>query len=165
MNDFNIMETSQLFAVSKNTIFKTLVCNLSTGWMLWLVLLIGIVLTIFGCIADVRFLILGLIICLTVVPSMAFFIFVRYMFATEIVANLLDHTIERRHNGYLLRIYRPVNPDEHVEDGKTWIECGRFTLFDSNIVKTKTISQYEVLFLKDSPLSVLYVPRFLQEDV
>lgn len=157
------METPQLFAVSRNTIFKTLICNPSTGWMLWLVLLVGLALTVFGCIADVRFFILGLIICLTVVPSMAFFIFVNYMFATEMVANLLDHTVERRYHGYLVRIFRPVGPDEHVEDGKTWIECGRFTLFDSNIVKIKTINQYKVIFLKDSPLSILYVPKNLQE--
>lgn len=157
------METSQLFAVSRNTIFKTLICNPSTGWMLWLVLFIGLALTVFGCIADVRCVILGLIICLTVAPSMAFFIFVNYMFATEMVANLLDHTVERHPHGYLVRIYRPVGPDEHVEDGKTWIECGMFTLFDSNIVKEKTTNQYKVIFLKDSPLSILYVPIYLQE--
>ncbi len=153
------METSKLFAVSRNTIFKTLLSNPSTGWMLWLALLIGLAVTVYGCFADVRCLILGLIICLSVVPSMAFFIFVNYMFATEMVANLLDHTVERHNKGYLVRIYRPVNPDEQVEEDKTWIECGRFTLFDSNIVKQKTTSEYEVLFYKDSPLSILYVPR------
>ncbi|MDE5870566.1 MAG: hypothetical protein K2H22_01265 [Muribaculaceae bacterium] len=145
--------------MSRNTIFKTLVLTPSIGWILWLVLLIGLFLTALGCFVDMRYLLLGLIVCLTVLPTMAFFIFVNYMFASEMVANLLNHTVERRSNGYLLRIYRPANQDDPLENGKTWIESGRLTFFDSNVVRTKTTSEYEVVFLKDSPLSILYVPR------
>lgn len=75
------------------------------------------------------------------------------------VANLLHHTIERKPNGFLLRIYRPANQDEPIEAGKTWIESGRLTLFDSNIIRKKNTNKYEVFFFKESPLSTLFVPK------
>ncbi len=153
------METPQPFTVSRNTIFKTLVCTPSTGWVLWIIFSLGLFFIGIGCFVDLRYLILGLIVCLTVVPTTAFFIFVNYMFASEMVANLLHHTVERRPSGYLLRIYRPANQDDPIEVGKTWIESGRLSFFDSNIVRTKTSSKYQVIFLKDSALSILFVPR------
>ncbi len=153
------METCRPFTVSRNTIFKTLIFTPRTGWLLWIVLVIGLILSIFGCFYDPRYLVLGLIVCLTVLPAMAFFLFVNYMFASEMVANLLNHTVERRHNGYLLRIFRPADQSDPIEKDKEWIESGRLTFFDYNIVKTKMTSEYEVVFLKDSPLTILYVPR------
>ena len=153
------METSQPFTVSRNTIFKTLILTPSTGWSIWVVFLIGVILTAIGCFVDLRYLILGLIVILTVIPAMAFFLFVNYMFATEMVANLLHHSVERKPNGYVVHIFRPADPEEPFEKGKTWIENGRLTLLDSNVVKTKTTAEYEVVFFKDSPLGILYVPR------
>ena len=153
------MEPTRPFTVSRFTIFKTLVITPSTGWPLWIIFIIGLLLTLFGCLVDIRYLVLGLIVILTALPAMAFFLFVNFMFATEMVANLLNHTLERRQNGYLLRIYRPADQSDPVEKDKEWIESGRLTFFDYNIVKTKTTVDYEVIFLKDSPLSILYVPR------
>ena len=153
------METSQPFTVSRNTIFKTLILTPSTGWSIWVVFLIGIILTAIGCFVDLRYLILGLIVILTVIPAMAFFLFVNYMFATEMVANLLHHSVERKPNGYMVHIFRPADPEEPFEKDKTWIENGRLTLLDSNVVRTKTTAEYEVIFFKDSPLGILYVPR------
>lgn len=154
------MENLQPFTVSRSTIFKTLILSPSTGWLLWIVLAIGLGLIIIGCIVDLRYLILGLIVCLTMLPTMAFFLFVNYMFASEMVANLLHHTVERRDHGYLLRIFRPADQSDPIEAGKTWIESGRLTFFDSNVVRIKTTAEYEVVFLKNSPLSILYVPRY-----
>ncbi|MDE5813471.1 MAG: hypothetical protein K2H72_04220 [Muribaculaceae bacterium] len=154
------METSQPFTISRATIFKTVILSPSTGWILWIVFAIGAILTALGCFLDVRYLLLGLIMILTVLPSMAFFLFVNYMFASEMVANLLNHTIERRPNGYLLRIFRPADQNDPKEKDKEWIESGRLTFFDYNIVKIKTTTQYEVIFLKDSPLTILFVPRY-----
>lgn len=153
------MEPSQPFTISRNTIFWTLITTPSTAWILWTVLIIGLALSVFGAIFDMRYLIMGLIVCLTVVPTMAFFLFVNYMFASEMVANLLHHTIERHNKGYLLRIYRPANQDEPIEAGKTWIESGRLSFFDYNIIRTKSTNEYDVIFLKDSPLNILYVPK------
>ena len=153
------MEPTQPFTISRNTIFKTLVLNPSTGWLLWIVFAIGFILTVVGCLIDIRYLILGLIVLLPALPAMAFFVFVNYMFASEMVANLLNHTVERRNNGYLLRIFRPADKNDPIEKDKDWIESGRLTFFDYNIVKTKITPEYEVIFLKDSSLSILYVPR------
>lgn len=154
------METPQPFTVSRAIIFKTIILSPSTGWLLWIMMAIGLILSALGCFLDFRYLILGLIVILTALPAMAFFIFVNYMFASEMVANLLHHTVERRPGGYLLRIFRPADQNDPIEKGKEWIESGRLTFFDYNIVKTKTTSQYEVIFLKDSPLAILYVPRY-----
>lgn len=154
------METPQPFTVSRNTIFKTLILTPSTAWILWMVVAIGIALIVIGSIADIRCLILGLIVCLTMAPTIAFFIFVNFMFASEMVANLLNHTVERRPGSYVLHIYRPANEDDPIEAGKTWIESGRLTLFDYNIIRIKSNSKYDVIFFKDSPLSILYVPKY-----
>ena len=154
------METSQPFTVSRNTIFKTLVCTPSTGWSIWIVSLIGIILIAVGCFVDLRYLILGLIVILTVIPTMAFFLFVNYMFASEMVANLLHHSVEIQQDRYVVHIFRPANPEEPFEKDKTWIESGRFSLLESNIVKRKSTAQYDVIFFKDSPLGILYIPRF-----
>ena len=153
------MESPRPFTVSRTTIFKTLVFSPSTGWLLWIVFAIGFALSIIGCFVDLRYLLLGLIVVLTALPAMAFFLFVNYMFASEMVANLLNHTVERRNNGYLLRIYRPADKNDPIEKDKDWIESGRLTFFDYNVVKTKLTAEYEVVFLKDSPLTILYIPR------
>lgn len=152
------MENPQPFTISRTTIFKTLVFTPSTGWSIWIVFLIGLLLLAVGCFYDIRYMIIGLIVILSVIPAMAFFLFVNYMFATEMVANLLHHTVERRPNGYVIHIFRPADQNEPIERGKTWIESGRLTLFDSNVAKTQYDSKYEVLFFKDSPLSILYIP-------
>ncbi len=152
------METSQPFTVSRNTIFKTLILTPSTGWPIWIVFFIGLVLTTIGCFVDLRYLILGLIVILSVIPAMAFFLFVNYMFASEMVANLLNHTVERRPNGYIIHIFRPADQNDPIERGKRWIESGRLTMFDSNVVKIKSTCNYEVVFFKDSPLTILYKP-------
>ncbi len=157
------MENSQPFTVSRNSIFATIIFTPSTGWPIWIAFLIGLILMAFGCFLDIRYIILGLIVILSVAPAMAFFIFVNYMFASEMVANLLNHTVERRLNGYTIHIFRPADQNEPIEKGKTWIESGRLTLFDSNVVKTKTTSRYEVVFFKDSPLGILYIPRELMD--
>lgn len=154
------MENPQPFTLSRAIIFKTIILSPSTGWLLWIMMAIGLILIALGCFLDFRYLILGLIVILTALPAMAFFIFVNYMFASEMVANLLHHTVEQRPGGYLLRIYRPADQNDPIEKGKEWIESGRLTFFDYNIVKTKTTPKYEVIFLKDSPLAILYVPRY-----
>ncbi len=155
------MELNQPFTISRNTVFWTLITTPATAWLLWIVVFIGLILIALGCFFDLRYLILGLIVCLTVLPTMAFFQFINYMFATEMVANLLNHTIERHNDGYLVRIFRPANQEEPIETGKTWIETGRLTLFDSNIIRTKSTNEYEVVFFKDSSLSILYIPKDL----
>lgn len=154
------MDSTQPFTVSRNTVLMTMIMSPSTGWLIWIVLFVGLILIGIGCFMDYRYLIIGLILCFTVIPTMAFFLFVNFMFASEMVANLLHHTIERRHDSYLIHILRPADQDNPVERDKVWIESGRLTIFDSNVVRKKLTPEYEVLFLENAPLSVLYVPRY-----
>lgn len=82
------------------------------------------------------------------------------MLASEMVANLLNHTIERRSNGYMIHIFRAADPHNSTEQGETWIESGRLSIFDYNIIKRKISGDYEILFLKDAPLGILFIPRY-----
>ncbi|MDE6018780.1 MAG: hypothetical protein K2G85_08210 [Muribaculaceae bacterium] len=151
------MESVQPFTVSRGTIFKTLVFKLSTGWPLWALFLIGVLIILIGS-YDLRWVVVGLIICLTVVPTLAFYLFIKHMFATEMVANLLNHTVECRSNSYIVHIFRPADQASPAEKGKDWVESGRLTLFEYNIVSKKITSDYQVLFFKNSPLEILYIP-------
>lgn len=154
------METVDPFKVGRNVIFKTLICIPSYGWMLWSILAAGVILCIVGCFTDLRFLILGLIFCLTLFPAVAFFFSVKYLLAAGIVPNLLYHTVEQTPDGYLVDIYRPANQDNPEEDEKDWIHSEKITLYDSNVTDIKTTNEYEVVSLKDSPLNILFIPRY-----
>lgn len=155
----NIMETITPFTVSRGIIFKTLLVTPSTGWPIWAVLFVGLVLLAFGCFFDLRYFVFGIIVCCTIVPTIALFRFVNFMLGSEMVANLLNHTVERRPTSYLIHIFRPADKTNPVEEDKTWVESGRLTIFEHNVVKRSFTRDYEVLFLKESPLTILYVPR------
>lgn len=154
------MDISQPFTVRRSIIFWTLLTTPSTGLFIWIVLILGFVFVVLGCLIDVRYLILGLIICLMALPAVVFFAFANYMLASKMVANILHHTVERHNDGYSLRIYRQANQEESDEDDNSWIEAGLLTFSDSNIVKRRTTNEYEVIFFKNSPLNILYVPRY-----
>lgn len=139
--------------------FKTLICTPSSGWMIWTVLLIGIVFIAVGCFVDMRWMIIGFLICLAVVPALALFFYFAYVLASDMVVNVIHHTVERHSDGYLLRVFRKVD-DESDGAEYAWIESDRLSLSDSNIIKVKTTNEYEIVFLKDFPLSILYVPRY-----
>lgn len=154
------MDSNEPFTVKRITIFKTLLLAPAKGWPVWAAFFIGLLLTTAGCFIDLRFLLFGLIIWLTVVPMIALFQFVNFMLGSEMVANLLHHTIERRNSSYLIHIFRPADKSNPIEADKSWVESGRLTVFDTSVVKKSYTNDYEVLFLKDAPLSVLYLPRY-----
>ena len=76
------------------------------------------------------------------------------------VANLLPHTLERRPDGYMLRLWRRPDPDEDAEGRADWMETGSIMLYDRDIIASKSSFDYEMLFFKDSLMKILYVPRF-----
>ena len=119
----------------------------------------GVVFIAVGCFVDIRWLVIGILVCLAVVPAVAFFIYFAYVLASDMVANVIHHTVERLSDGYLLRIFRKVY-DEADDSEFAWIEADRLSISDSNIVKVKITDEYEIVFLKDSPLSILYIPRY-----
>lgn len=125
-----------------------------------MVLSVGVIFAMIACWGDLRFLILSLIVILTVFPSLAFFLSVKYMFAPDLLANFLSHTIEHQADGYCLRIYRPADQKDSLEADKMWIESETLFLFDSNVIIKKTTNDYDVVFFKNSPLSILFIPKY-----
>lgn len=153
------MENPQPFTVSRNLIFKTLIFTAKSGWPVWVIFIIGVLISVLGYFFDLRFLFVGLIVIFTMLPTTAFFIFTKYMFDSEMVANLLNHTVEKRPNGYLIHIFRPRDISDKCPEDVMWVESGRLTIFDSSVVKSRIMNGYEVLYLKDAPLSILFIPR------
>lgn len=154
------MDNITPFSVKRMTILRTFLLSAATGWPVWATMLAGVILTVAGCIFDIRYVVFGLIICLTLTPALAMFLFVNFMLASEMVANLLNHTVERRTSSYVIHIFRPADKSNPIEEDKTWIESGRLTILDTSVVSRSFTNEYEVLFLKDAPLSVLYLPRY-----
>lgn len=147
------------FTVDRGTVFKTLLLSSATGWPIWSALCVGLFLIVVGGIFDIRWLVIGLMIWLAVIPAIAVFIFFSNALAPEIVANLLPHTLVRNEDGYDLLTFRHVDDEEDPESEVSWEQSGSISLSDSNILKKKTTFEYEILFFKDSPMRILYIPR------
>ncbi len=154
------MDDPQPFKVRKSVVFKTLLFTPSAGWIIWIAMAAGIVLLTIGCFVDIRFLIIGLIVSLTFVPVMSFFVYVGYMSSSKRVVNLLPHTIERIEDGYLIRIFSHADKGDDGENEDTWVETGRISLSDSNVVRKESTPDYEVVLFKDSYPVILYIPKF-----
>lgn len=102
---------------------------------------------------------MGLMVWLVIIPALLFFISVNHMFAPNMMPNLLNHTVERVSNGYMVHIYRPAYTDNDEDHSEAWIESGSILVLDDKVVKRKLTDDYEELFLKDAPIDILYVPR------
>ncbi|MDE7346722.1 MAG: hypothetical protein K2N48_08295 [Muribaculaceae bacterium] len=154
------MNAPEPFIVGRGTVLKNLLLIPSVGWPIWLVFFTGLVITLAGCFNDVRLLVLGLIICICVTPAVVAFIYFSRTLSPDIVPNLLPHTLERRADGYTLRIWRRPDPEDESESATTWMESGSISLYDSNIIASRSTFDYEMIYFKDSQMKILYVPRF-----
>lgn len=152
------MDSLSVFKVPTSTVFKTLLWLPSFSWVMWLACAAGLLLIVLGCFLDLRWLVLGLMIWLAVVPAVAYFQYVIYMMAPALLPNLLTHTVERCPDGYQIRIFHPADRSDDVEKDSNWIETGLIAVSNDNIVKIKNTFDYKILFLKNAPLSILFVP-------
>ncbi len=153
------------FSISRSAVLKTILETPSKSWQIWCAGGIGIILIIMGCFGDLRFLVLGLMICVAVVPAIMAFLYFSYSLSPKIVANLLPHTIETLPNGYLLRIWKKDEPEDDTEETHRWIESSTIHLFSSDIIATKSTFEYKILlFSHTSPLQLLYLPFSITLD-
>lgn len=153
------MDAPGPFRVGRSTVLKDLILIPSSGWPIWVVMVMGIAVIAVGCFSDMRFIVLGLMICVSVVPALVAFIYFSRTLSPDIVANLLPHTLERCPDGYLLRIW--CRNDEDNADGDViWIESGSIRLYDADVVATRTSFEYERIYFKNSLMKILYVPKF-----
>lgn len=89
------------------------------------------------------------------------FLYYYYLFSDDMLANILPHTMERNRDGYTLWMYKKLVLRDTDDDGaeKTkWMVCGRISVMDASVIKTRKCFNYTVLYLEDAPMSVLYVP-------
>lgn len=169
----------EFFTVSKAQMAAYLLTLPSVAWPLWVSAAAGVALTAAGAIADVRVMVLGLMVGLCATPVMAFFIFFSKMLDPAILVNLMPHTVEKRPDGYLVVTYRKQVASE-AEGDKTdkaegnqagdgdkstreekyvWIEAGRLPVPEAKVVRRVERIDFSVLHLAGSPLTLLCVPR------
>ncbi len=159
------MTSPEPFSITRYVVLKTLLETPSKSWQIWCAGGIGIILIIMGCFGDLRFLMLGLMICVAVVPAIVAFLYFSYSLSPKIVANLLPHTIEALPDGYLIRIWKKVDPEDDTEEAPRWIESSTIHLFSSDMIATKSTFEYKILlFSHASPLQLLYLPFSLTLD-
>ena len=154
------MNVKEPFTVGRGIVLKQLILSPSTGWPVWCALFSGVALAVAGCFTDDRLMVLGLMICVCVIPAVVAFVYFFHILSPDMVANLLPHTLERRPDGYTLRIWSRSEPEDGSKVETCWKESGRVMLYDSDIVASKSTFDYEMLFFKDSRMKILYVPRF-----
>lgn len=169
------------FTVSKAQMAAYLLTLPSVAWPLWVSTAAGVALTAAGAIADVRVMVLGLMVGLCATPVMAFFIFFSKMLDPAILVNLMPHTVEKRPDGYLVVTYRKqiaaetegdkacVGADDEAageagdkcagKEKYVWIEAGRLPVPEAKVVRRVERIDFSVLHLAGSPVSLLCVPR------
>lgn len=155
------METPDFFIVKRSELVSYLMGNPRISWPLWTTAGIGLILVAVGAFVDLRVLILGLIVTLTIAPTMAFFIYFTNLIDTHIMLNMLPHTIEPKIERYYVTIYRK-EPHKDDDSEFDWVETGTMTIFESKVVKRVEKGQYSILHLIDSPVKVLYIPKGMQ---
>ena len=97
---------------------------------------------------------------LAILPMVVFFILIRFMFASDMMVNILRHTVERRSDGYRVHIFRKVEAEEESPDLPEWEEYSSLDVSDSSVVKRRFIDDYEALYLVGTPVRILFVPRY-----
>lgn len=167
------------FTVSKAQMAAYLLTLPSVAWPLWVSAAVGVALTAAGAVADVRVMVLGLMVGLCATPVMAFFIFFSKMLDPAILVNLMPHTVEKRPDGYLVVTYRKQiaavsegdktdkaegeqagEGDKSAREEKyVWIEAGRLPVPEAKVVRRVERIDFSVLHLAGSPVSLLCVPR------
>ncbi len=156
------MTSTEPFSVSRPSVLEMLLKTPSKSWQIWCIGGIGIALIIMGCFGDVRLLVLGLMICIAIVPAILVFLYFSYSLSPKIVPNLIPHTIENLPDGYLLRIWKQENPEEESETSPKWIESTSIRLYSSDIITIKNNIDYKILFFSPtSPLTILFLPHSL----
>lgn len=165
------MDDVSPFSVERAVVLKTLLFSPSCGWPIWTALAAGLLLVCMGCCYDVRYVVLGLMLCVAILPGIVAFIYFSRTLAPDMVPNILPHTLERCDEGFLVRIWRqepdegseqepPMEQAEYPADGPLWVQSGLISLSDKKIVSRKTTVGYDVFYFKESPMKILYVPRY-----
>lgn len=160
----HLMNPPEPFIVKSSAVLKSLLTIPSKSWQIWCAGGIGIILIIIGFFGDLRFLVLGLMICVAVVPAIVAFLYFSYSLSPQIVPNILPHTVDFLPDGYLIRIWKKEETEdgteEETEAPQQWIESSTISLSSSDIIAIKSTFEYKILlFSHSSPLHLLFLPH------
>ncbi len=151
--------------IKRADIFWYLMRDLSISWLIWLLIIVGVAMVVAGVFVDFRISLVGLILCLSIVPSMAFFMYYSRLLGTNIIVNVLPHTVESCPGGYKVTIYRKQLLEKEDSGMETeWVVAEVMAVFEENVVSRERRGAFMVLHLVDSPVRVLYVPKDLKPE-
>lgn len=152
--------SSEPFTVDRSVIFRSLLACPSTGWPLWLAASVSVAVVAAGAFCGVRVLLLGLLLLFTVVPLASFFFFMIRVSAPSLLPNLMPHTVSSDDDGYQIVVFRKeTEEDAEGNESVSWHKFGIFTMEREKVTKTIHTTDCDILFFRDSPLSILYIPR------
>lgn len=167
MSNSLTIHKSDIFNVCGKDIFLNIISRSDTGWPAWTCVFIAIVVLTAGCVADdMRSFVAGLILLLAITPSVCVFLYYYHLLASDMVANILPHSLERHSDGLLVTVYRRIENQEEENVSVEWSESNSIFIPNSSVVKVRRYSGYYLLYLAGAPLKALYVPAdvFLQLD-
>ena len=153
------MEITVPFTVGRGVILQTLLFHPSTGWPVWSVAGIGLLLAVCGSVSDPRLLVLGLLICVAVSPLAVAFVYACHVLSPSLLGNVLPHTVIRCAGSFRVKIFRKrIRDDEEGGECVEWEEFRHIVIEDSMIEKVRYYDGFKVLFLRNAPMGVLYIP-------
>lgn len=157
------IDNPNVFKVSGKDVFLSIISRPETGWPLWTCVILSVVALIVGCFADdMKSVVISLILLFAITPSVGVFMYYYHLLASDMVTNILPHSLERNSDGFILTLYKREEDSEENEDAPVvWSECDRIVIPDTSVIKVRRYIDYNLLYLTDAPLKALYVPTHL----
>lgn len=137
---------------------SSMLSRFRTGWPLWILLALGLCVTVTGAFIDVRIIAAGLMICFAVMPIVGFFIYAGYVFSPRMMLNIVPHVVECVDDGYCVKVFRKV--ERELEDGieTEWLNDEIIHIPESCVTREDIFDGFRLVSMKDAPVSVLFVP-------
>ncbi|MDE6341636.1 MAG: hypothetical protein K2K93_04910 [Muribaculaceae bacterium] len=159
-NSANSIIDSVPFTVDRGALWRTLMLMPRKAWPVWLTAAVAVCLLIAGIFSSLPLMMVGLLMLFTVFPASASFLFLTGITSKGIVPNIVPHTVTRLPDGWRVDMFRKsVAADEDGTETVTWEPCGSLTVAESDVTKAIDTIEYDILFIRNSSLSLLFIPR------
>lgn len=152
--------SSEPFIADRSAIFRQVVADPRQSWGLWLLTAVSLSCLIAGIIASLVLTVFGLLLLFGAIPMAAHLLYLGRLTAPDLVINSIPHTIEESPSGWKITIFRKAETDDGDGTKKTELIPHRTIHISKECVRKKTLGfDYDILHLKDSTLSLLYLPK------
>lgn len=81
------MSDEYISNIDKKELLLTFICSYKVSWPLWIAISLGVILFVVGAVCNIKIMLLGLIICFAMCPSIAFFIYYTKLIDIQILLN------------------------------------------------------------------------------